>query len=344
MPLKEKLLLLLACCTISCMAFVEVSAQAWLCGSNFIPSTAINQLEMWQKETFDPATIDRELGYAENIGMSCMRVFLHHAAWQEDNKGFRQRVNDYLVIADKHHIKTIFVFFDDCWNDNYHTGTQPEPITGKHNSGWLKDPGNRIDSLPLMVDTLEQYVKDILREFGGDKRILAWDLYNEPGQFDRFNKSYSLLANLFIWARTINPSQPITVGFYDSDKRLDSINQLSLSKSDVISYHCYGDSLTHQELIDSLKRFGKPLICTEYMARKRGSTFQNILPMLKKENIAAINWGLVAGKTNTIFAWDELSPEGNEPKLWFHDIFRRDGTPFNKIETALIQQMTGEGK
>lgn len=42
--------------------------DCWYFGANFIPSTAINQLEMWQKETFDPTTIDRELGFARKIG------------------------------------------------------------------------------------------------------------------------------------------------------------------------------------------------------------------------------------------------------------------------------------
>ena len=73
-----------------------------------------------------------------------MRVFLHSMAWQQDPKGFKDRVDQYLTIADKHHIQTIFVFLDDCWNPNAKTGKQPEPKTGIHNSGWVQDPGNRI--------------------------------------------------------------------------------------------------------------------------------------------------------------------------------------------------------
>src|SRR5436305_11420492 len=98
--------------------------QPWLTGCNFIPSTAINQLEMWQADTFDPKTIDRELGYAEGIGFNAMRVFLHSMAWQQDPKGFKNRVNQYLIIADEHHIQTIFVFLDDCWNAEAKTGKQ----------------------------------------------------------------------------------------------------------------------------------------------------------------------------------------------------------------------------
>ncbi|WP_218150402.1 hypothetical protein [Chitinophaga arvensicola] len=128
--------------------------QGWLIGANFIPSTAVNQLEMWQTETFDLPTIDRELGYAESIGFNIMRVYLHHVAWIQDPKGFKKRINEYLKIADKHHIKTMFVFFDDCWKDKYQGGTQPPPVPGVHNSGWLKDPGSRIDSMPQLMDTL----------------------------------------------------------------------------------------------------------------------------------------------------------------------------------------------
>jgi len=110
----------------------------WINGANFIPSTAINQLEMWQADTFDPETIDRELGYAENIGFNTTRVFLHSVAWKEDPKGFKDRVNKYLTIANKHHIQTIFVFFDDCWNANPKPGKQPNPKPGIHNSGWIQ--------------------------------------------------------------------------------------------------------------------------------------------------------------------------------------------------------------
>ena len=78
---------------------------------NFQPSTAINQLEMFQAATFDPATIDKELGWAEGLGLNAMRVYLHHIAWTTDKAGFKKRLDQYLQIADKHGIKTIMVFF-----------------------------------------------------------------------------------------------------------------------------------------------------------------------------------------------------------------------------------------
>jgi hypothetical protein len=311
----------------------------WLRGADFIPSTAINQLEMWQKETFDASTIDRELGFAEGIGMNSMRVYLHHAAWQQDREGFKERVKTYLDIADKHHISTLFVLFDDCWNPTYKTGTQPAPKPGIHNSGWVRDPGDLYHQDPKLVDTLEVYVKDILTSFKDDKRIVLWDLYNEPGNSGYGNKSMDLLKKVFEWGRTVDPGQPLSVGVWKRD--LKELSDYQIQNSDVTTYHNYGDPKDHQFWIDTLRSVSKrPLICTEYMARTRGSFFSNIMPLLKKENIGAYNWGLVAGKTNTKYAWDTPMPNGAEPKIWFHDIFNADGSAYKQDEVELIRSLT----
>ena len=314
--------------------------KGWLRGSDFIPSTAINQLEMWQAESFDTATINRELGWAESIGLNSMRVYLHHAAWEIDQAGFKNRVDQYLSIADKHHISTIFVFFDDCWNPRYQTGKQPDPKPGIHNSGWIRDPGDLIHEDSTLVTTLETYVKDVLKQFANDDRIVLWDLYNEPGNSGYGNKSMALLQKVFQWGREVNPSQPLSVGVWN--KELIDLNNYQLANSDVTTYHNYSEPEEHQRWIDSLRTYGRPLICTEYMARTRNSRFDNVMPLLKRENIAAYNWGLVAGKTNTIYAWDTPMPDGKEPKVWFHDIFRKDGTPYKKEEVDLIKQLTGK--
>jgi hypothetical protein len=311
----------------------------WINGANFTPGTAINQLEMWQADTFDSETINRELGYAEGIGFNTMRVFLHSMAWQQDPKGFKQRVNRYLSIADKHHIQTIFVFMDDCWNPNAKTGKQPEPKTGIHNSGWLQDPGNRIKE-PGEMALLQKYVTDVLTTFKHDKRILLWDLFNEPGNSSKNNGSLVLLAKLFTWARIVNPDQPLSAGLWDWS--LEKLNTFQLTHSDVITYHNYEDPDKHQRVIQILKANGRPVICTEYMARLRNSTFENTMPMLKKENVGAINWGLVSGKTNTIYAWDTPMPNGDEPKVWFHDVFRKDGKPYKQDEADLIKQLNNK--
>jgi Glycosyl hydrolases family 2, TIM barrel domain len=312
----------------------------WLRGCDFIPSTAINQLEMWQAETFDTVTIDRELGWAEDIGMNSMRVYLHHAAWEIDKEGFKKRMDQYLSIADRHHISTLFTIFDDCWNPTYTTGKQPEPKTGIHNSGWLRDPGDIILTDTSVMNSLEPYVKDILTTFKDDKRIVLWDLYNEPGNSGYGNKSMPLLKKVFQWGREANPSQPLSVGYWNDD--LKDLNKYQLENSDVITYHNYSKPENHKALIDTLRKYNRPLICTEYMARTRGSLFENIMPLLKEENIGAYNWGFVAGKTNTIYAWDNPMPDGKEPPVWFHDIFRKDGKAYDEKEVAVIKKLAGK--
>jgi hypothetical protein len=313
----------------------------WLRGADFIPSTAINQLEMWQAETFDPETIDRELGYAEGIGLNSMRVYLHHLAWQIDTTGFKNRVKQYLDIADKHGISTLFVFFDDCWNPTYQAGKQPEPKPGIHNSGWVQDPGDSIHINPEMIHTLEKYVKDMLTSFSHDDRIVLWDLYNEPGNSGYGNKSMPLVEKVFEWGREVNPSQPLSIGVWNWN--LKELSDYQIKHSDVITYHNYGDSTEHKWYIDTLRTLSdKPLICTEYMARTRNSLFKDIMPILKRENIGAYNWGLVAGKSNTIYAWDTPMPDGREPEVWFHDIFRKDGTPYKQEEVEIIKKLTGK--
>lgn len=314
-------------------------AHSWLNGANYIPSTAINQLEMWQADSFDPTTIDKELGWAQSIGFNTLRVFLHSVAWKQDPEGFKQRVGQFLSIAEKHHIQPLFVFFDDCWRKVPVAGKQPAPLPGIHNSGWLQDPGQPASSDSSNFPLLEKYVKDILQHFAHDPRILLWDLYNEPGNSGKGDSSLPLLTKVFQWAKEVNPDQPVSSGLWAWD--LEKLNTFQVAHSDIITYHDYEEPNWHQRVIQVLKAYGKPLICTEYMARPRNSRFSNIMPLLKKENTGAINWGFVSGKTNTIYAWDTPVPDGSEPKEWFHDIFRKEGTPYKPEEVKLIRQLNG---
>ncbi|MEO6316277.1 MAG: 1,4-beta-xylanase [Chitinophagaceae bacterium] len=309
----------------------------WLTGANYIPANAINQLEMWQAASFDPAIIDKELGWAESIGFNTMRVFLHSLAWKQDPEGFKKRVDQFLSIADKHHIQPLFVFFDDCWNKTPMEGLQPAPKTGMHNSGWVQDPGQPASSDSSNYPGLEKYVKDVLGSFAHDKRILLWDLYNEPGNSGKKDSSLPLLTKVFEWARAVNPDQPISAGIWAWE--FENLNAFQLTHSDIITYHDYEEVAWHQRVVRLLKATGKPLICTEYMARTRNSRFSSTLPMLKMENVGAINWGFVAGKTNTIYAWDTPMADGGQPVEWFHDIFKQDGTPYREDEVNLIRQL-----
>jgi hypothetical protein len=312
--------------------------QPWIVGCNFIPSTAINELEMWQKETFDSVTIDRELSWAHQLGMNTVRVFLHNIPWQEDSEGFKGRINQFLDIADRNQIKSMFVLFDDCWNDDPRPGKQPDPRPGVHNSGWVQCPGRSMHNDSSTWGILESYVKDILTAFGKDQRIRIWDLYNEPGNGNYGDGSFALLRRVFDWAWSVRPVQPLTAGIW-YDNQL--FNNWQTSHSDIISFHNYNDAVNLEAEIRSLEKKGRPLICSEYMARTRNSRFQTHLPVFKKYKVGAINWGFVSGKTNTIYQWEKPVPDGSEPKIWFHDIYRKDGTPFDEQEVGFFKEITG---
>jgi hypothetical protein len=328
--------------------------QPWLVGSNYIPATAINELEMWQAETFDPRRIDLELGWAEAIGLNTMRVFLHDLLWQQDAAGFQNRIDTFLSIAEKHHIKILFVLFDSCWDPNPHLGKQRDPRPGVHNSGWVQSPGAAALKDPAQVPRLEAYVKGVVGAFANDHRILGWDVWNEPqntnqGSYDKgelpdkAERVLALLPRVFEWAREAGVTQPLTSGLWEGDwsfvEKLGAMQKIQLEQSDVLSFHNYGKPGDFRKHLRELQKYHRPILCTEYMARPQGSTFQGILPIAKKYRVAAINWGLVAGKTQTYLPWDSWKKPyiERQPKKWFHEIFRTDGAPYSEKEVAFIR-------
>jgi glycosyl hydrolase family 10 len=335
--------------------------QPWLVGSNYIPATAINELEMWQAETFDARRIDLELGWAESIGLNTMRVFLHDLLWQQDSEGFRKRIDTFLEIAAKHNIKPVFVLFDSCWDPNPHLGKQHAPVPGVHNSGWVQSPGAKALQDPSQYPRLEAYVKGVVGAFAKDGRVLAWDVWNEPDngnggsytELEPKNKNelvIALLPRAFAWARAAHPTQPLTSGVWKDDwavpEKLGPGAKIQIEMSDVISFHSYDKPDVFEKKLLSLQQYHRPILCTEYMARGNGSTFQGTLPIAKKYNVAAINWGLVAGKTQTYLPWDswQRAYTDREPAVWFHEIFRGNGEAYSREEVALIREMTGRGR
>jgi hypothetical protein len=334
--------------------------QPWLVGANFIPSDAINELEMFQAETFNPALIDKELGMAESIGMNTMRVFLQDQLWQQDSKGFVKRLDIFLGIAAKHHIRPLLVLFDSCWDPEPRLGPQHPPIPGVHNSGWVQSPGTKGLMDPAYEPKLKAYVQGVVGALAKDERVLGWDLWNEPdneggGNYQtkeaphKAERVAELLPQVFAWAREMKPVQPLTSGVWAGDwsdpAKESRMTKIQLGESDVITFHSYDWPEGFEARILSLKPLGRPLICTEYMARGNGSTFDTSLPLAKKYHVGAINWGLVAGKTQTYLPWDswERPYVLTQPAVWFHEVFKQDGTPYRQHEVDLIRELTGRG-
>ena len=370
--------------------------QPWLVGANFVPSTAANQLEMFQADTFDTATIDRELGFAASIGMNVMRVFLHNLLWQQDSAGFLSRLDTYLSISSAHGIRTMPVLFDSCWNPFPALGTQPAPVPGIHNSQWVQAPGAAVLQDPSQYPALGSYITGVVGAFKNDSRVLLWDIWNEPdntngnsyGYLEPANKVAlvtALLPFAFATARAASPSQPLTsplwAGDWSTPETFNPTQMVQFNESDVFTFHNYGFAESFSTSIQQLKQYGRPVLCSEYMARDAGSTFDNSLPIAYQQDVMAINWGLVSGKTQTILTWDswqhpyaaasayagldatayqvvllpsgQLPPAGGNtkvqpyasegPVVWHHDIFNPDGTPYRSAEIDLIYQLATSG-
>ena len=339
----------------------EARANSWYAatpcpvGANYVPSYAINQLEMWQADTFDLQTIDRELGWAADLGMNSMRVFLHDILWETDSAGLLQRMDQFLGVAEKHRMKILFVIFDGVWDPHPYAGKQRPPRPRVHNSGWVQSPGAIILSDSTRQEALKPYVQGVLRRFKNDSRVLAWDLFNEAdnlnpdayGMLELPNKAdvaQALLVKTFAWAREVDPSQPLTAGIwadYEGWKKNPPIYRAMIAHSDIITFHNYGPADDMAREVAELKAaYHRPIICTEYMARGNGSTFNPILGDLVKAGVGAYNWGLVDGKSQTIYPWDSWKKRYvSEPSLWHHDIFRTDGTPYRREEVDYIRSV-----
>lgn len=332
-------------------------AQGWLVGANFVTSNAINQLEMFQPDTYDPGRIDTELGWAQLHGFNTIRVFLHDQLWTQDPRGFQARLAQFVDIAARHGLKPLFVLFDSCWDPFPRAGRQREPRPGVHNSGWVQSPGaDRLGDAGY-ARVLRRYVTSVLTQFRDDNRVLGWDLWNEPDNPSRYYRSVEredklslvadLLPQVFAWARSVDPRQPLTSGVWDGEPEEDAdwrgaIRGIQLDNSDVITFHSYGEPADFEARIAELAPQGRPILCTEYLARSLGSTVEGILPIAKAHNVGAINWGLVAGKTQTYFPWDSWEhPYPAPPEVWFHDLLGPDGRPYRESESQTIRQLAG---
>ena len=332
------------------------ASQPWLVGANYAPAYAVNQLEMWQPDTFNLTAIDRELALAQDLGFTSLRVFLHDLLWRDDAAGLLERMDQFLGVASARGIGIMFVLFDGVWDPYPVAGPQPAPVPNVHNSRWVQGPGREILGSPARHDELEPYVVGVVSHFRNDSRVQVWDLFNEPDtpvpQYadeelpDKAARALDLLRKTFEWIRPLDPIQPLTAGVWagdwSSEGSLSEIQRYQLDNSDVISFHNYAGPDDVAKRIADLRRYNRPILCTEYMARSAGSTFEGVMPVLAAENVGAYNWGFVDGKTQTIFPWDSWDREyTGEPDPWFHDVFREDGTPYSTAETDLIKSLTG---
>ena len=340
--------------------------QGWICGFNYLPRSAVNWTELWQRETFDAETIDQELGWAQEIGYNQLRINLPFIVWQNDRDGLLERIEQFLAIADSHSIKVMLTLMDDCAfsGDEPFLGPQKAPVPGKHNSQAAASPGREIVCNREMWPQLERYVRDIVRHFRSDSRIAIWDLYNEPGnrgtftsgleeiQFDEKLEHFALelLHKVFAWARDEDPAQPLTVGAWhisqDPDQPLTEyfahpIDVAAARLSDVVSFHAYLATPKMLQVLRFWQTFERPLLCTEWLARHVGCVMEEQLPLFAALNVGCYQWGLVRGKTQTTLPWPSVRKSGVDyAQLWFHDVLDEYGIPFRQREMELVRRLT----
>ncbi len=311
--------------------------QGWLCGFNYLPRTAVNSTEMWSAETFDPVTIEQELGWARAVGFNAVRVFLQEQVFANEGERFLVTLDRFLDLASRHGLGVVPILFDDCAfaGKSPYYGTQDAPVPGVHNSGWTPSPSRSRVENSAEWPSLRAYVNAVVGRFADDPRILCWDVYNEPGNEGMENRSLPLLEAAFGWVREKRPVQPLTAGVWND--ALTDLNAASTALSDVISFHSYDSLPELKARILRLRKAERPLFLTEWMRRGFGSEFATHLPFLREAGIGCFHWGLVNGKTQTHFPWGS-PPNAPEPALWFHDLLRPDGSPYDAAEIALLRE------
>jgi len=349
------LLIALMVCTTVCFAqskdkrwseariWAWYNQQPWYCGFNYIPAYAINYTAMWDKTTFNEAAIDKELALAEKSGMNSLRAVLQYAVYADDPKYFLNTLDKFMAICDKHHIKFIPALFDDCSfgiTNDPKTGKQPEPLIGWYAWAWSPSPGHSLVVDSATHPKLKKYVTEVITRFKNDKRILMWDLYNEPTNGGLGSATFPLLKKTIAWARAVNPSQPLTIGIFDQNPRLNSIITENV---DLITFHDYGDKQHVTKTIEELKQYNRPMINTEWMNRPWKSTVSEIIPVFYQYKVGCTLWGLVNGKTQTNLPWGHR-PGDPEQKLWQHDLYSGDFKPYKAAEIDSLKLFIDRSK
>jgi len=319
----------------------------WPVGANYVTSDAVNDIEMWMNDTFNPKLIDKELGWAADIGFNTVRVFLSYVVWQHEQAVFENNFETFLRLAAKNQLTVLPILFDDCafdFGSEPVYGQQPEPVPGVHNSRWVPSPGFAVQDDPVQFALCQDYVDAIVGKHAKDERIFAWDLYNEPGNTGRFAKCLPLLTAVFDWARAHHPVQPLTAGVWTFAEDEEKVNRFCWENSDIISLHAYTDLDRTKQLIAQAKDHGRPVMITEWLHRPNKNTIEDHLPFFHEEKIGIWQWGLVRGKTQTNLSWNTMNggtPEP-DPVLWQHDVLQSDGTAYCSAEIELYKKLTGK--
>ena len=280
---------------------------------------------------------------AKRSGSSSSPASMHlqYAVYADDPNYFLNTLDKFMTICAKHKIKFMPALFDDCSfgiTSDPKVGKQPEPLKGWYAWAWSPSPGHSMVTDTTTYPKLEKYVTAVIARFKNDPRILLWDLYNEPTNGGLGSTTFPLLKRVVAAARKVAPDQPISVDVWNNDKRL---NDIVLASSDVITFHNYGNKNDLQKHINELKKYNRPLICTEWMNRPNRSVISDNLPVFYNEKVGCMLWGLVNGKDQTELPWGHR-PGDPPPAVWQHDLYKGDFSPYHQPEIDSIRMYTSK--
>lgn len=333
----------------------------WLRGCNYMSADCANRIDQWQEDGFEERlqTTEEEFRLMQDLGYNTIRIILEFIVWKKEHDGFMERFDRYLSLAASYGISCMVVFGNDCMPLKEETLRRTR--LGKQTVDWgyhggrkasqhgiLPEPGYHLMDDPTLEAEHYEWLREIVTKYKDDKRIIMWDVFNEVGGSNRGNLSLSYLKNFVNIIREINPVQPITACIWSNPKAPESlpeIEKFALENSDIISYHSYASYQENVEIIRKLKKFGRPIINTEWLARCLDNNVEELFPLFYLEKIGCYNWGFVAGKYQTYEPWNsiweqyEKNPAINwDFTKWFHDLYRPNLRPYNPKEIEIIKK------
>ena len=341
------------------------NARPWIRGCNFMSSDCVNRIDQWQALGFEEklATAEKELELASKTGFNAVRLILEYIVWKEEHDGFMARFDRYLDACYKFGIRAMIVFGNDCMlpkeDPNAHLHCGPQHYDWGYHGGRRisqhstihTEPGYSLLDEPEEAPHIYEFVREIIEKYKNDDRILIWDLYNEPGNGRRDPVTLPHVKKFFEIAREVDPMQPLTSAVWrmktDPDAVLPEAEQYVLDHSDIVSYHSYASYDENIMLLQKLKKLGRPILNTEWLARTQHNTIQELFPLFYLEKVGCFNWGFVAGLYQTYEPWNtvwETYENGGardvDFRLWFHDLYRPSLHPYDPHEIEIIRKYT----
>ena len=336
------------------------NSRPWIRGCNYLPANCVNRIEMWQEYNSDKVfeTMEEEFKLIQSIGYNSIRVIIEFLVWDKEHDGYMERFERFLTLANKYGISVMLVLANDCMRPKGYEvdklGEQPCDW-GYHGGrkmsqhGIFNAMGHHYLDEPETAPRFFAMIREFVEKYKNDERINIWNVYNEVGNSNRREVTLPNLKKIFEICREIDPIQPLTcetASYYGGDFfETCEVEKYGVLNSDIISFHNYGSYESNIRTIKNLKKFGRPLINSEWLARCLNNNVEELFPLYYLEKVGCYNWGLVGGKAQYYEPWNstwenyEKNPDLKwDFTKWFHDLFRLNHRPYNPKEIEIIKK------